>query len=96
MTTLLGILYYLLTVAWWIIMIQFVLSVLIAFNVVNTYNEYVRSLHYGLERLTEPMYRPIRRILPDTGALDFAPMVVLIVIAIVQYAIRQNVPFVMA
>ncbi|WP_447728055.1 YggT family protein [Sphingomonas koreensis] len=77
----------LLTVAWWIIVAQAILSTLIAFNVINTYNDFVSSLWRGLNTLTEPVYRPIRRILPDTGPMDFAPFVVLILIWILQDAI---------
>jgi YggT family protein len=74
----------LLTVLWWIIIIQMVLSWLVAFNVINTQNDLVRGLMRGLDRLTEPLYRPIRRILPDFGGLDFSPMVVIIGIWIVE------------
>ena len=84
MNTALGIISYLLTILTWIIIIQFVMSILIAFNVVNTYNEFIRNFAAALDKLTEPLYRPIRRILPDFGAIDFAPMVVLILITIVQ------------
>ena len=74
-------------VIWWIIVIQFVLSTLIAFNVINTYNEAVSGLWRGLNKVTEPLYRPIRRILPDTHPLDLAPMVALVLIAIVTRAV---------
>lgn len=74
----------LLSVLFWIIMIQVVLSWLFAFNVINHQNEAIRSLVRGLDSITEPMYRPIRRILPDFGGLDFAPMVVLLVIYILR------------
>lgn len=80
---LLGILGYLLYILSIIIIVQFVLSILIAFNVVNTYNEFVRGLHQALDTITQPLYRPIRRILPDTGSIDFSPMVVLILINII-------------
>ena len=63
----------LLTVIWWIIIIQAILSWLVAFNVINTYNDFVRSLLRALDRITEPLYRPIRKILPDFGGLDFSP-----------------------
>jgi YggT family protein len=85
-----GIVQILLNVLWWIIVIQAVLSILISFNVINTYNDFVSSLWRGLNTLTEPIYRPIRRILPDTGPMDFAPFVVLILIAIVNYAVIPN------
>jgi YggT family protein len=81
---LIGILLILLTVAWWIIVIQMVLSWLVAFNVINTYNNFVRGLMRGLDRITEPVYRPIRKVLPDFGGLDFSPMVVIIVLLILH------------
>jgi len=77
-------LYILLNVAWWIIIVQAILSWLIAFNVINTSNDIVRSIWIALDRLTEPLYRPIRRIMPDLGALDLSPMVVLLIIIILQ------------
>ena len=69
---------------WWIIVIQAILSWLVAFNVINTQNDFVRQALYALDRLTEPLYRPIRRVLPDFGGLDFSPFVVLLLIAILQ------------
>ena len=74
----------LLNVLWWIIIIQAVLSWLFAFNVLNTTSPAVRSIANALDRLTAPLYRPIRRILPDFGGIDFSPMVVLILILILQ------------
>jgi YggT family protein len=82
--TLLNIVQMLLNVFWWIIVVQAVLSWLIAFNVINTHNDFVRSLWDGLGRLTEPVYRPIRRMLPDFGALDISPLVVLLSLLIVS------------
>lgn len=74
----------LLTVLWWIILIQAILSWLIAFNVVNTHNEFVRQVYQATNYMTEPLYRPIRRIMPDFGALDFSPMVVLLIVYILM------------
>ena len=54
----------LLDVLWWIIIIQAIMSWLIAFNVINTYNDFVRNVMYALDRMTQPIYRPIRRIMP--------------------------------
>ncbi|VXC67592.1 YggT family protein [Sphingomonas sp. AX6] len=84
MLVLLQIVQVLLNVLWWIIVIQAVLSWLIAFNVINTSNDFVRSLWEGLRKLTEPIYRPIRRIMPDFGALDLSPLVVLLIIFILS------------
>ncbi len=77
----------LLNVAWWIIIVQAILSWLVAFNVINTSNDIVRSIWVALDKLTEPLYRPIRRIMPDLGALDLSPMVVLLILIILQSAI---------
>lgn len=84
MLTIIQILQVLLNVVWWVIVIQFVLSLLVSFNVVNMQSNFVRSLYQGLDRLTEPLYRPLRRILPNTGGIDFAPAIVLIGIAILR------------
>ena len=68
----------LLDVVWWIIVVQAILSWLIAFNVINTHNDFVRQVWEVLEKMTAPIYRPIRKILPDFGGLDLSPLVVLI------------------
>ena len=83
----LNILQILLDVVWWIIVVQFVLSILIAFNVINLYNDVVRSIWNALLAITEPVYRPIRRILPDFGAIDLSPMVVIIILMIIERAL---------
>ena len=82
--TIIQILKVILDVVWWIIIVQFVISLLITFNVVNMTNRGVRSLADGLDRLTEPLYRPIRRVLPVMGGLDFAPLVVLVLMQILN------------
>ena len=81
---LLQIAHIILNVAWWLIIIQAVLSWLIAFNVINTRNDVVAGIWTTLDRMTEPLYRPIRRIMPDFGVLDLTPMVVLIIIIILD------------
>ncbi len=91
MITLLQIVQVLLNVLWWIIVIQAVLSWLIAFNVINTSNDFVRSLWEGLRKLTEPLYRPIRKILPDFGALDLSPLVVLLLVFILSNIVIPNI-----
>ncbi len=68
----------------WIIIAQAIISWLVAFNVVNTHNDFVRSLLAALDRITDPLYRPIRKILPDFGGLDFSPLVVLLIIWALQ------------
>ena len=79
-----GIVELLLRVLMYIIIIQAVLSWLVAFNVINTYNDFVRNLLRALDTITEPLYRPIRRILPDFGGIDFSPLVVLLIIIVIK------------
>ena len=74
----------LLQVVTYIIIAQAILSWLVAFNVINTYNDFVRSFLNALDRMTAPLYRPIRRILPDFGGLDFSPLVVLLIIMVLR------------
>lgn len=79
-----GIIELLLRVTMYIIILQAILSWLVAFNVINTYNDFVRSFLGALDRITEPLYRPFRKILPDFGGLDFSPLIVLLLIIIVK------------
>jgi YggT family protein len=85
---LIDVLIILLSVLWWIIIIQAIFSWLIVFNVINTYNDFVRSFIRALDRITEPLYRPVRRIMPDFGGIDFTPFVILIVIMVVDRLLR--------
>jgi YggT family protein len=84
MTSILQILLLILDVAWFIMIAHIVMSWLISFQVLNLHQPFVRQVWDGLNRLLEPIYAPVRRILPSTGGLDLAPLVVLIAI----YAIR--------
>jgi YggT family protein len=72
---------------WWVVVIAVIVSWLIAFNVINTYNNFVRSLLRMLEALTEPVFRRIRKVIPPIGGLDLSPLVVLIVIWFIQYTL---------
>ena len=74
----------LLTILTWIIIIQVILSWLFAFNVLNTSSAGVRTIALALERITAPLYRPIRRIMPDFGGIDFSPLVILILIQVTK------------
>lgn len=87
MQILLEILDILLTVVTWFIIIQIVLSWLVAFNVVSMQNDLVRQMVESLNRITEPLFRPVRKIMPDLGMIDLAPMVVLLLIMIIQRSI---------
>ncbi len=69
-----------LSVAFYILLAHIIMSWLIQFQVLNLRQQFVAQLWYGLNRLVEPIYAPIRRILPDTRPLDLSPLVVFIII----------------
>ncbi|MEM9437885.1 MAG: YggT family protein [Pseudomonadota bacterium] len=84
MQSLFEIIMLLLDVATFFIFAHFIMSWLISFNVLNIRQQLVAQIWYGLQRILEPLYGPIRRLLPQTGGLDFAPLVALLLI----YALR--------
>jgi YggT family protein len=68
----------------WIIIVQVIISWLFAFNVINPSSGFMRALVEALDKITGPLYRPIRKILPDFGGIDFSPLVLLLAIAIIS------------
>lgn len=67
-----------------VVIVQVILSWLVAFNVVNLHQPFVRALYTGMDRITEPLYRPIRRLMPDFGGIDFSPIVLILLIRVVM------------
>jgi YggT family protein len=84
LSALFNVLELLLSVLWWIIIIQVVLSWLFAFNVLNSSSDGLRRFVEALDRITEPLYRPIRKVLPDFGGIDFSPLILILLISVVQ------------
>jgi YggT family protein len=82
------VLMYLLDAVWWLIIVSVVASWLVAFGVINTRNPTVYQILDILNRVTDPILRPIRRLIPPMGGLDLSPMVVLLVIYVVQREIQ--------
>ena len=72
----------------WIVIAAVIVSWLVAFNVINVHNNFVRSLLRILMSLTEPVFRQIRRVIPPVGGLDLSPIVVFVVIWFLQYTIQ--------
>ena len=68
-----------LDIYFWILIATVVVSWLVAFNIINGHNNFVRQIRYALFRLTEPVLGPIRRFLPDLGGLDMSPLIAIIV-----------------
>ena len=90
MSSIATILLMILNLAWWVIIVQAVMSWLINFDVINLRQRFVYSVWSTLNRLTEPVYRPIRSVIPSMGGLDLSPLVALIAIAALQVAIANN------
>ena len=65
-----------------LIIIQFIIGLLFAFNVVGR-NEFLMSFYDGINRLLDPVLRPIRNLLPQTGMIDFSPLVLIILMNII-------------
>jgi len=84
MTSIFQILMLILDIVWFIMIAHIIMSWLINFQVLNLRQPLVAQLWHGLNRLLEPIYAPIRRMLPDMGGLDLAPLILLIGI----YALR--------
>lgn len=68
----------------WLLIASAILSWLIAFNVVNTRNQFVSTVGEFLYRITEPVLRPIRNMLPNLGGLDISPVIVILLIFLIQ------------
>ena len=75
---------------WWCLVAFVIMSWLIAFNVVNTYNRFVFSVNDFLFKITEPALRPIRRIVPNLGGIDISPIILIIIIWFLQRLIERN------
>lgn len=88
---LLSALFFLLGVFGTVIVVQWVVSLLVQFNVINTHNNFVRSIVYALDRLTDPIYRPIRKILPNLGGIDFSPLVALLAIQALRIILSNTI-----
>lgn len=93
MVTLYQALMLILDVVWFVMIAHIIMSWLINFQVLNLRQPLVWQIWNGLSRLLEPLYAPIRGILPNTGGLDLAPLVVFIVIIIAQRALANNAAF---
>lgn len=90
MTSLYQILMLILDIAQFIVLAHVILSWLISFQVLNTNQPLVAQIWYGLNRLLEPLYRPLRNILPAMGGLDLSPLIALLLIFGVRVIIQNN------
>lgn len=91
MIELLGFISYLLDLYIYIIFAGAIMSWLLALGALNYHNNLVRSIWQTLRAVTEPVLRPIRKALPNFGALDLSPLVLIIAIMFIQRVILQNI-----
>ncbi len=75
-----------------LVIVQFVIGLLFSFNVVNSSNQFMVQVYRSINALLEPVLGPIRRIMPDTGAIDFSPLVLIVLLQILLI-ILSSVPY---
>lgn len=75
---------YLISIIIVLVIVQFVLSLLVAFNVINMHSQWVSAIWRSINALLDPLLRPIRRLMPDTGAIDFSPLVLIVLLNVVN------------
>jgi YggT family protein len=78
-----------LNLVWWVFLVMIIMSWLISFNVINTRNQFVANLWRVLNQVTDPILRPIRRVVPPMGGLDLSPLIVFVIIFFLQQLIAN-------
>jgi YggT family protein len=87
--TLYEIISYLINIIVIVVIVQFVMSLLISFNVINLHNDFVAAIWRAVNAILEPVLAPIRRIMPNTGAVDLSPMVLIIGLTVIQIVLKN-------
>jgi YggT family protein len=91
MIELLGFISYLITLYTYVVIASVVISWLIGFGVINAHNQTVRAIAHAIDALTEPFLRPIRRMMPNLGAIDISPIVLLLICFFIQSVLLPNI-----
>ncbi|MCF6272738.1 MAG: YggT family protein [Rhodobacteraceae bacterium] len=91
MTSLFQILSFALDIFWFIIIAHIIMSWLVGFQVLNLRQPLVAQIWNGLNRLLEPIYGPIRKILPNMGGLDLAPLIVIFGLFAIRTILYNNI-----
>ena len=76
---------------WYIVLAMIIMSWLISFGVVNTRNQFVSQVWRILNQLTEPVLRPIRRLMPNFSGLDLSPLILFLIIFFIQQIIVRYI-----
>lgn len=92
MGSLILVLLFIIRIVWWIVLAHVIMSWLIGFNVLNRNQPIVSNIWTGLNRILEPVYGPIRRVLPDMGGLDLSPLVLIVILYGLQTVLIRNAP----
>lgn len=87
--TLFEIVGYLVSIIVMLVIVQFVLSLLISFNVVNMQNNFVAAIWQAVNALLDPLLNPIRKMMPNTGAIDFSPLVLIIGLEVLRIILKN-------
>ncbi len=87
--TLFEIVGYLINIVVMLVIVQFILSLLISFNVVSLHNDIVAAIWRAVNVLLDPILKPVRRFMPNTGAIDISPMVLIIGLTIIQIIFKN-------
>lgn len=82
--TLAEIVNYLISVIIMLVIVQFILSLLISFNVVNMHNRFVEGLWRAINAILDPILNPIRKLMPHTGMIDLSPLVLIVLLKILD------------
>ena len=90
MTTIVQVIFLILDVFRFFVIAHLVMSWLLRFEVLNIRQEFVGQVWYGLQRLLEPVYSRVRRLMPDLGGIDLSPIVVLVLIEILRIVLRNS------
>ena len=80
---------YLINIIIILVIVQFVLSLLVSFNVVSMRTNWVAAIWTSVSALLDPILSPIRRILPNTGAIDFSPLVLIVALNIINIVLQN-------
>lgn len=72
-----------------LIIVQFVIGLAFAFNVVSQSNQFLMAFYQSINNLLDPLLRPIRQFLPDTGAIDFSPIILILGLRILDAGIYR-------
>jgi len=91
MGVILDIILIILRLYWWVLIAMIIMSWLIAFNIVNTRNQFVDQIWRALTGLTDPVLRPIRRMLPRFSGIDISPIILFLVIYAIEASIQRYV-----